>query len=39
IGAGTCAIAAYSQQLADDLIGVDGTTEFIVYLAPVGRVK
>lgn len=37
IGAGTCAIAAYNQDLADDLVGVDGNEEFVVYLAPVGR--
>lgn len=39
IGAGTCAIAAYNQTLADRLIGVDGTDEFTVYIAPVGRVR
>ena len=38
IGAGTCAIAAYSQDLADELVGVDGNEEFVVYLAPVGKV-
>lgn len=37
IGAGTCAIAAYDQQAMDQLIGVDGTEEFTVYLAPVGK--
>lgn len=39
IGAGTCAIAAYNQELCDDLVGVDGTEEFVVYLAPVGKVE
>lgn len=39
ISAGTCAIAAYDQGLADELIGADGNEEFSVYLAPVGRVK
>lgn len=39
IGAGTCAIAAYDQQLADDLLGVDGDNEFTIYLAPVGKVR
>jgi SagB-type dehydrogenase family enzyme len=39
IGAGTCAIAAYDQELTDDLIGADGREEFAVYLAPVGKVK
>jgi SagB-type dehydrogenase family enzyme len=38
IGAGTCAIAAYSQELCDELIGADGNEEFTVYLAPVGKV-
>ena len=37
VGAGTCAIAAYDQQLADDLLGVDGDDEFTIYLAPVGK--
>lgn len=38
IGAGTCAIAAYDQEAMDRLIGVDGTDEFVIYLAPVGKV-
>jgi len=37
IGAGTCAIAAYHQQLADQLLQVDGEEEFVVYMAPVGK--
>ena len=39
IKAGTCAIAAYDQELTDALIGVDESEEFSVYIAPVGRVK
>jgi SagB-type dehydrogenase family enzyme len=39
IGAGTCAIAAYDQDLVDELLGVDGKEEFAVYLAPVGKVR
>ncbi len=39
IGAGTCAIAAYRQKLADSLLGVDGNDEFVVYLAPVGKIR
>lgn len=39
IDAGTCAIAAYSQKLMDEFLGVDGLDEFVVYLAPVGKVK
>ena len=37
IGAGTCAVAAYDQELVDELIGVDGEDQFAVYLAPVGK--
>ena len=39
IKAGTCAVAAYHQELMDKLIGVDGEDEFTIYLAPVGKVK
>jgi SagB-type dehydrogenase family enzyme len=38
IQAGTCAIAAYHQELMDQLLGVDGEDEFTVYLAPVGKI-
>ncbi len=37
IGAGTCTIGAYYQKPMDDLIGVDGEEEYVIYLAPVGR--
>ena len=39
IGAGTCAIGAYDQKKADAIVGVDGKDEFVIYLAPVGKVK
>ena len=39
IGAGTCAIAAYDQELADSVLGVDGNEEFTIYMAPVGKVQ
>jgi SagB-type dehydrogenase family enzyme len=39
IGAGTCAIGAYSQKQWDGLIELDGKDEFIVYVAPVGKVE
>jgi len=39
IEAGTCAVAAYRQDACDALLGVDGTEEFTVYLAPVGKVE
>ncbi|MHC4403210.1 MAG: SagB/ThcOx family dehydrogenase [Planctomycetota bacterium] len=38
IGAGTCAVAAYHQELLDQLLRVDGEEEFSIYLAPVGKV-
>jgi SagB-type dehydrogenase family enzyme len=38
IGAGTCAVAAYHQDLMDRLLRVDGREEFTIYLAPVGRI-
>jgi len=37
IGAGTCAVAAYHQELMDRLLGVDGRDEITIYLAPVGK--
>jgi SagB-type dehydrogenase family enzyme len=38
MGAGTCAVLAFEQNLMDSLIGVDGEDEFTIYLAPVGKV-
>ncbi|KNZ41204.1 SagB/ThcOx family dehydrogenase [Acetobacterium bakii] len=38
INAGTCAIAAYNQQAADLLLKVDGDEEFVIYMAPVGKI-
>ncbi len=38
VGAGTCAVAAYHQELMDQLLRVDGNDEFVIYLAPVGKV-
>ena len=35
---GTCGIAAFDLTCCDALFGLDGTDEFIVYTAPVGRV-
>ncbi len=41
IGAGTCAIGAYDQAGIDAVLGavagVDGSDEFTIYMAPVGR--
>ncbi len=38
IGAGTCAIGAYSQEKMDVVLKVDGEEEFTIYLATVGKV-
>lgn len=38
LGFGTCAIASYDQEKMDAMIEVDGEEEFVVYMAPVGRV-
>lgn len=37
IGCGTCAIGAYRQADIDNLLGLDGCEEYVVYCAPVGR--
>jgi SagB-type dehydrogenase family enzyme len=37
IGCGTCAVAAYDQEAANLLIGVDGQDEFVIYMAPLGK--
>jgi SagB-type dehydrogenase family enzyme len=37
IQAATCAVAAYHQELMDNLLDVDGKEEFVIYLAPVGK--
>jgi SagB-type dehydrogenase family enzyme len=38
IGCGTCAIAGYDQDKIDALLKLDGDHEFVVYLAPVGKI-
>lgn len=38
IGAGACAIGAYDQGQMDALLGVDGEEEFVIYVAPVGKI-
>jgi SagB-type dehydrogenase family enzyme len=39
VSAGTCAVGAYHQQLMDRLVRVDGEDEFVIYLAPVGKIE
>jgi SagB-type dehydrogenase family enzyme len=38
LGCGTCGVAAYEQEALDKFLGLDGKEEFVIYLAPVGRV-
>jgi len=38
IGAGVCGVAAYHQQLMDRFLRLEGKEEFVIYLAPVGKV-
>jgi SagB-type dehydrogenase family enzyme len=38
VGCGTCAVAAYDQEALDRLLRLDGEEEFVIYLAPVGKV-
>lgn len=39
LGLGTCAIGAYDQAAMDTLLELDGEDEYVIYLAPVGKVK
>lgn len=39
IGAGACAVAAYFQDRLDALLELDGRDEFVIYVAPVGKVS
>jgi SagB-type dehydrogenase family enzyme len=39
IGAGTCALAAYDQDLMDQILGLDGDDEFAIYAAAVGKLR
>ena len=39
IGCGTCAIAAYHQDKANTLLKLQTPDEFVIYMAPVGKVN
>jgi SagB-type dehydrogenase family enzyme len=39
ISCGTCAIAAYDQKEFDRFLNLDGEDEFVIYLAPVGKIS
>lgn len=38
IGCGTCAIAAFDDELAAEFLHVDGAEEFVIYCATVGKI-
>ncbi|MDD4667253.1 MAG: SagB/ThcOx family dehydrogenase [Candidatus Cloacimonetes bacterium] len=37
IGAGACMIGAYMDEAMNDVLGVDGIEEFVIYIAAVGK--
>jgi len=37
IGCGTCAIGAFDDQVMADLLELDGSEEFIIYCAALGK--
>jgi SagB-type dehydrogenase family enzyme len=37
--AGTCAIAAYDDDLMNKALGLDGEEKFVIYLGPLGKLK
>ena len=38
MGCSTCGVAAYEQDELDQFLSLDGKDEFVIYLAPVGKV-
>lgn len=38
LGLGTCAVGAYDQAAMDAIFELDGEDEYVVYLAPVGKI-
>lgn len=39
IDCGTCGIGAYNQKEVDKFLNLDGEDEFVIYLAPVGKIS
>jgi SagB-type dehydrogenase family enzyme len=37
VGCGTCAIAAFDDDRMNELLGINGTDQFLIYLATVGK--
>ncbi len=38
IGCGTCSVGAFDQEKMNSLVEVDGEDEFVIYMAPVGKI-
>jgi len=39
LGCGTCAVGAFDQTKMNQLLDVDGGEEFVIYMAPVGKIS
>ncbi|MCK9579073.1 MAG: SagB/ThcOx family dehydrogenase [Methanoregula sp.] len=39
VGCGVCAIAAFDDDVMNELLGINGTDQFLVYLAAAGKVR
>lgn len=39
IGAGTCAVGAFDQNKMNEILELDGEDEFVIYMAPVGKIN
>ncbi|MCL2171886.1 MAG: SagB/ThcOx family dehydrogenase, partial [Defluviitaleaceae bacterium] len=39
LGLGSCCMAAYNQAICDEILGLDGTDEYTVYVVSVGAAK
>lgn len=39
INCGVCGVAAFNDEEVNQIIGIDGVTQFVVYLATVGKVR
>ena len=39
IGIGACAVGAFDQIKMNEILNVDGEDEFVIYMAPVGKIN
>ena len=39
IQSGTCAVAAYDDDLMNKVLGLDGEDRFVIYMAPLGKIR